>query len=365
VKLSAAPYSPEGVALLSQALNLARRLEDPNTYWWIAGIWLWVAGAPQHDEERLRLAQELAEQPRHGINLLTLFWALFFAIQTFMEFGQRCRAEDIVAEIKELAERSRQPYLLILTMWNDAIRAIWDGRLEEAVEMRRRMLTTAEELGTLDFATFWGTWVLPARVHLGDAGRTLESVLQGTKDIAQNVATDMTILFCLAHIGRYSEVAEMLERLVVARPGIGSTEDETGEWADIMYLEAAVLAGHRRAVELLLCRLSGSSRCTTGMWLSTCTCRHLGAAAALLERLDEARKYYDKAIKDCTEIGFRPELALSRLQLAELLLEHYPDEKQEALEHLDFAIKEFQDMKMQPSLERALRHKRYRPECGH
>jgi len=54
---------------------------------------------------------------------------------------------------------------------------------------------------------------------------------------------------------------------------------------------------------------------------------------------------------------FRPELALTRLQLAELLLEHYPDEKSEALEHLEFAIKEFREMKMQPSLERALRHK--------
>ena len=29
----------------------------------------------------------------------------------------------------------------------------------------------------------------------------------------------------------------------------------------------------------------------------------------------------------------------------------------EALEHLDFAINEFREMKMQPSLERALRHK--------
>ena len=93
------------------------------------------------------------------------------------------------------------------------------------------------------------------------------------------------------------------------------------------------------------------------MWLATCKGRHLGAAAALLGRPDEARKYYQKAIKDCTEMGFRPELALTRLQLAELLLDHYPKERAEALEHLDFAIKEFQDMKMQPSLERALRHK--------
>jgi hypothetical protein len=44
-------------------------------------------------------------------------------------------------------------------------------------------------------------------------------------------------------------------------------------------------------------------------------------------------------------------------QLAELLLEYYPNEKKEAVEHLDFATKEFREMKMQPSLERALRHK--------
>jgi hypothetical protein len=44
-------------------------------------------------------------------------------------------------------------------------------------------------------------------------------------------------------------------------------------------------------------------------------------------------------------------------QYKELLVAHYPDEKKEVLKHLDFAIKEFREMKMQPSLERALRHK--------
>jgi len=51
------------------------------------------------------------------------------------------------------------------------------------------------------------------------------------------------------------------------------------------------------------------------------------------------------------------ELALTRLQLAELQLEHYPAQKAEAIAHLDFAIVEFREMKMQPSLERALKHK--------
>jgi len=78
---------------------------------------------------------------------------------------------------------------------------------------------------------------------------------------------------------------------------------------------------------------------------------------ALLGRPDEARAHYQEALEVATQMRFRPEIALTRLQLAELLLDHHPDERAEALEHLDFAIAEFRDMKMQPSLERALRHK--------
>jgi tetratricopeptide (TPR) repeat protein len=278
-------------------------------------------------------------------------------LHTFLQLGQRRRAEDIMGEMKALAERSGQPNLLILSMVNDAIMAIWDGRLEEAVAIRRRVLTRAEELGILEFAEVWASWVLPARVYLGNAGRALESALQGSRNISRNIATEMLIPFCLAHLGRYAEVAEMLERLVVARPGIGSDEDETVAVFDIAALQAAVLAGHRPAAELLLRRLTGSSSITNGLWLTTCAGRHLGAAAAFLGRPDEAREHYQEAIKVCTEMRFRPELALTRLQLAELLLEHYPKERAEALEHLDCAIAEFRDMKMQPSLERALRHK--------
>ena len=48
----------------------------------------------------------------------------------------------------------------------------------------------------------------------------------------------------------------------------------------------------------------------------------MGSAAALLERYDEAKEHYKESIKVCTEMRFHPELALSRLELAELLLDH-------------------------------------------
>jgi len=128
-------------------------------------------------------------------------------------------------------------------------------------------------------------------------------------------------------------------------------------WGDTIFLEAAVIISHSKAAQMLLNRLSGTGVLTSGWRFTTCVARHLGGAAALLGRYDEARQHYQDAIRVCTEMRFRPELALSRLQLAELLLDHYPAEKKEALEHLDFATKEFREMKMQPSLERALRHK--------
>ena len=80
-------------------------------------------------------------------------------------------------------------------------------------------------------------------------------------------------------------------------------------------------------------------------------------SVALLGTPEEAHAYYQEALDMAGKLRFRPEIALTRLELTELLLEHYPDEKAEALEHLDFAISELREMKMQPSLERALKHR--------
>jgi DNA-binding NarL/FixJ family response regulator len=83
--------------------------------------------------------------------------------------------------------------------------------------------------------------------------------------------------------------------------------------------------------------------------------RHLAALAALVEDFDRSRDFYLTAIDFCERISYRPELALSRLDLAQLLLKHYKGERATAFAHLDMAIDEFEAMGMQPSLKRALR----------
>jgi hypothetical protein len=62
---------------------------------------------------------------------------------------------------------------------------------------------------------------------------------------------------------------------------------------------------------------------------------------------------YAQALSVREEVRFRPELALVHLEIAALLLEHYPSETAQASHHLQTAISEFEAMHLQPSLDRA------------
>jgi hypothetical protein len=84
----------------------------------------------------------------------------------------------------------------------------------------------------------------------------------------------------------------------------------------------------------------------------TCIGRLLGEAAMLDRRLEDARHFYGHALGIATEIRFRPELALTRLGLAEL--DAAAGHTNAAREHLAFCVPEFEAMKMRPALERAL-----------
>jgi tetratricopeptide (TPR) repeat protein/archaellum biogenesis ATPase FlaH len=334
----------EGVKLLDRSLELALRLDDYETFWYIPTMWLTFTGAPRHTERRQKLVEELADRLSECTNAVTLS----IIGMALLEYGRRHRYEECCKQLKGMAER--QSTALLTSMRADSVLDVLDGRLEEALEISQSSETLGKELGIPEFATLNAQLIKSTPlIRLGRTDELLQAALM--------VPASLVRVASQGKPASDAEASEMLEKQVVQRPGIGTDDDETGVTLDTMYLEVAVLVGHRPSAELLLSRLaSNSCRMLVGAF-STCIARHLGGAGALLERYEEARKYYQEAIELCTAIRFRPELALTRLQLAELLLEHYSKEKKEALEHLDFAIKEFREMKMQPSLERALRHK--------
>ncbi len=180
----------------------------------------------------------------------------------------------------------------------------------------------------------------------------------------------------LAYLGRATEA------LAALSPSLSDAKGPSGDQAPASGLasglEIAVLLDERETAAHLAPMLSGLVA-TQSLYFLHNVARHLGGAAKLLGERAAARGHYERALEWATSIRFRPEVALTRLQLAELLLDESQvssprsqgarrarargtgnqelGTREEALAHLDFAIGEFQAMKMQPALARALRHK--------
>jgi hypothetical protein len=105
---------------------------------------------------------------------------------------------------------------------------------------------------------------------------------------------------CNSAFTSYEKASEILQNFIVGRPSISTAEDETSVITNTINLEVALLVRHHKPTELLLSQLASCSHYVTPHVYLTCIARHLGGAAALLVRYDEARKYYQEAIKACT-----------------------------------------------------------------
>jgi DNA-binding CsgD family transcriptional regulator len=133
----------------------------------------------------------------------------------------------------------------------------------------------------------------------------------------------------------------------------GTGKDETRMRVHLLtvLLQAAIAVQHRGAASVLMANLDSVAELSMAWTAHTCLARHLGDAAVMLGERAAARRYYAQALEAAGKIRFRPELALTHLQLTELLLGD--GEGAEALQHLNIALPELRVMHMQPALERA------------
>ena len=334
----------EGISLLSRSLESVRLLNIPRLLWVAAFHYSPRAMGPLHNRNRLRLAEELMQTSRSGLDPTMLSVGLLFAGHGFLEAGLREPAEEAWHEHQSLALPFEPAYYVMNSLQISGNLAYLDGRLEDGAKISESLRERGEELGHPEPAGILaGRFATRTLLHLGRAEEALQLQLE----------PDAPRILCLAHLGRAGDVSEILEQEFLTLPDAGSSEDVIRPPLCIAALEAAVMIGHRRAADLLLRRFGDNDIKTTGTTWLTCPARHLGAAEALLDRPDRARQHYSNAQSIASDMRFRPELALTRFQMAELLFEHYPGERDGALEHLDFALEEFKEMKMHPYIEKA------------
>ena len=349
-------------ALHRRALELARRLDDPEVLY-LASLLFVELTTPQDQKERRQLVTEMAAYPHVGVTANTLSYWLYVAGSACLDWGERARAEGLWEQLRQLAQRTDDANVIYRSLFVQPWLDYLDGRLEEAVTGTEYLLRRANELGAplrgQMMAGMLGFWPL---VYLGRREEAIAAVRETERlaevERARPQGSVPHLVLSRALLKPSDEAADQLRRLA---PEGTQLHRETATNLLVSGLELAVLVEDRELCSEFAEQLAPAASLSTAHIAQSCPARHLGAAYALLREPDKARAYYLQALEAAGKIRFRPEIALTRLQLAELLLESYPDPSTssgqanaEALEHLEFAIAEFRDMKMQPSLERAL-----------
>jgi tetratricopeptide (TPR) repeat protein len=356
-----------------RAVKLARELNQPEAL--IRAVTeLMSLPTRQHEAERLRLVDEFVAIPREGLSMSTLGRFLGLSQIILIAAGERARAEELWRELEQLASRTQDAALLLWPLTIEGFRSTLDGNLEAVVEIGKRIGDRADELGS-PLAGRVSAEHLSFRplLYLGRAEEALAILPEAERQAGVQVFSSTNRFgwsaLCLARMGRSDEALSLLSENL-RQMSISTEEDDISALILATLLETAVLAGDRDSAALLAKRLSGIVALEGSDRSVLNVARNLGKAAMLVGDWEAARTHYDKALDWATKIRYRPEVALTRFELAELLLTQSGDTKDsdatsrsttalrsEAQSHLDFAITEFRAMKMQPALKQALGHK--------
>jgi DNA-binding CsgD family transcriptional regulator len=346
----------EARELRLEALSLARQCADPDALFTAASLHIGQLDAPRHWDERLALVEECAVWPREGVSSAALGSVLWHTAKALLAQGERARVDDLWRQLMVLAERTHVATVRRYAALSDFDRALVDGHLEDAWAGFNGV-----EYG---ISVHWRPlqFLMAPSLYLGRADAWLEAFDQSigpTVTVAQpdrrssaSIRLTAGRALCLAQVGRIEEAQTLVAPLLNKIEGM---DDELPFGALAQLLQSAVVVEHRAAAQALAGRLACVAHLNGDTLLLGSVARHLGDAAGLVGDRTAARGYYAQALESAGKIRFRPELALTHLRVAELLLtEVERAARPEAREHLDLAIRELRDMHMQPGLERAL-----------
>ena len=359
-QLAAALYwSPEHerrMTLSLQAVEMATRTGDRGALaetLFARRLALW---GPEDVEERLvadAQIQQLAEQV--GDTWRTLDARLWRAMD-LLELGDLAAADDEIRRHAALASELKQPE----PRWNSlvvrAMRALLDGRYEEAESLATEALAIGQDLFEApSLATYGGLmlWAWREQGRVEELEAAMNAILGA---VAQLPGTQAGLALTYIDLGRREEARQVFEQLA-AHDFVDFPRDLA--WLGmvaVLSLVCADLHDSGRAAALYRMLLPFEDR---NLVLLNCLCLgpgsyYLGVLAATMDEPEVAAIHFERAASRCLAMGARPALANTRLALAELLVQRAgPDDLTRAKTLLEEASATARQLGMAPLAARA------------
>jgi tetratricopeptide (TPR) repeat protein len=315
--------SPDRQDRLSrQAVEMARRIGDPATLSYalegrVAATW-W----PDNAEERLAIATEILDIAGQAGDAERVTQGRDWRMLALMELGNVTAVDAELEAMSVVVEELRQPAQRWLVWSTRAMRALFDGRFDEAERLITEALTIGE--GALGWDAVFG-FKIQMYFLRREQGR-LEEMEQA---ISRSIAAYPTrhVFRCL-QVHLYSELGRTVEsRRAFEELAVDDFAElhRDNDWLFEMSLlpEITDLLGDvRRAATLhdLLSPYAARSVPTGGEVSTGSISRCIGILASTLRRWDEAAARFGEALELNAAMGARPWVAYTQYDFARMLL---------------------------------------------
>jgi tetratricopeptide (TPR) repeat protein len=153
--------------LTRDAIAIARRLGNPATLAYVLGCAHWGAWVPGSAAERLPLAEEVLHFGRAAGNRELEFGGASCAFGDLIELGETERADEMLAVEVTIADELRQPDYLWTVHVHRCMRALMDGRYDEAARLADEALRYGQAAQSSTALQMYGIWQLDHARTLG------------------------------------------------------------------------------------------------------------------------------------------------------------------------------------------------------
>lgn len=314
----------EGERLSEQALDLARRLDDPATIAYCLGARHLAAWGPDNLEDRLAIATELVRLAGEVGNTDLLLQARVWRMADLLEAGRIAEADEELEAYARAAEATHRRHLHGYVAFLRAQRAVFDGRLDEADRLADDAYRVAEEVGDENVLGSYWCLILPMRRWQGRLDEVETGYREAYRRYAPNVGWRLALAWICSQVGTEEETRRLLEGVVEA--GAVHVPRDAYHLGMLPFLAEACarLADRERAAVVLDAYRPFAGRHVIagrdGVCLWGSAGRPLGTLANVSGQADDAIALLEDAIDANRRMGSRPWVAETQLELAGALL---------------------------------------------
>jgi class 3 adenylate cyclase/DNA-binding SARP family transcriptional activator len=308
-------------ALSTEALAMARRLDDPSTLAYAINGFIVSHHAPDHTHEQLRLANELVDLSLAIGDKERATEAVEQVLDSLLELGDHAEARRMLVRMAELADDLRQPAQEWSVLAHRAILVLQEGRLADAEELIDQAHRRGEHAQSWSATACYRLQIYVLRWHQGRLAEMDAAVRDAARGDPTYVIWRCVVAHMEAQLGHPSArdtFDALAERDFAALPF-----DE--EWLVSVSLlaETARVHGDAERAAALYEQLSPYADRVSFSYPEVSlgsASRYLGILAATASRWQEAEQHFETALEVNARIGAQVWLAATEHDYGMMLL---------------------------------------------